>query len=98
MSITDFKDYERASTDGTAIKQCAHDIRNIFDEIEKDANALFGEHWVSSGSEDAHAEYKNISAQYDGFVAKMEQMDAFIQKSVADYKTSDAKASTQIPS
>ena len=94
----EIKNYDHASSDGTKIRECAKAIREIFDAIEKEANALFKEHWVSSGSEDAHTEYNNISAQYDGFVAKMEEMDDLIQKTVANYKASDAKASKQIPS
>lgn len=74
------KDYETARKCASLIKNNADNILNVFNDIDRTMNELYGGSWDSSGSENAKERYDFIRKNYELFYNSVIAMQSHINQ------------------
>ncbi len=90
------KDYAEARSLADRILTNANNINDIFDNIDRIMNELYGGNWASMGADRARERYDQIRKNYEVFYQKVVTMKNHIYNITAANEEADTAASAMI--
>ena len=96
MNEFEQKDYQSARGLADSIKGNADNIMDIFNSVDVDMKALYGDAWQSTGDDSSHDRYEELKKNYEVFYNKVVSMKDHIYKVTAANEEADAAVSSTI--
>ena len=93
--MTEFeqKDYGEARDYANKILGNANNINDIFNNLDKIMNRLYGDDWSSKGAKNARDRYDEIRKNYQLFYDQVVAMKNHVDEATGNYEAADAQAS-----